>query len=484
MISKSQSGVKYLFDESLGISVPYNPLLEKYFNDSSDIPVSTEVKDSEYISKFIRKLKILRESSNHEKTSRIEPCSIKKQILRYGLLQMTLCVTEDCNLACKYCYFSDSYEYSRKPTHRKMNFETAKSSLDYFISLLKESKKYNPKKEPAIGFYGGEPLLNFDLIKKCVNYISDTYSDIDLFYTITTNGTLLDEKKADFLMLHNFAIAVSLDGPQSEHDRNRVYSHGEGTYQDVICNVNRIMSSGYPRIRSVAVFDWKSDLFCLQDFFNTESIPKLVNITMPNPENGCKYYNQFSREDLIKFTEMEKRAFELYLQSCFSKSDLTSFFDQLFGIRASKAIYSYPSLIPRNSFLIPYSGACIPGRKLFVDIDGKFHVCERVNLTIPIGDVKEGLDFERISDLIKNYLIHLDKCPTCDAKNLCGKCYQTFEREGHFCMASKICDNVEMGAERELSRAYTLGEKNPRLLGSVIDDYYSMISQFSKTMED
>ncbi|WP_336247428.1 radical SAM protein [Methanothrix soehngenii] len=166
---------------------------------------------------------------------------------------------------CRYCSFSDFYEYNRGYSDKYMDFDTAKKAIDYFISLLNEGKKYNPIRKPALGFYGGEPLLNFGLIKKCIEYIESIYNDYEIIYTITTNGSMLDKKRANWLMEHDFIIFVSLDGPEDEHDRLRIYENGKGSFRDVIKNVTRIIRKGYKEIYCMPVFDWKSDLFKRED---------------------------------------------------------------------------------------------------------------------------------------------------------------------------------------------------------------------------
>ncbi|MDO9035305.1 MAG: 4Fe-4S cluster-binding domain-containing protein [Methanoregula sp.] len=188
---ESQSGNKYWFDNKIGISIPLTPILNNYFKNVSYDITKDKNKCNEddflYNYKFIKKIEKLRQFLVTMPPRIVEPDEIKKIILKEGALQLTLGVTEDCNLKCKYCIYSDTYEYSRKPSKNKMDFNTAKKALDYYLSLTDEGRRYNPNIKPAIGFYGGEPLLNFDLIKKCVDYLDVTYPDIDFFFSITTN---------------------------------------------------------------------------------------------------------------------------------------------------------------------------------------------------------------------------------------------------------------------------------------------------------
>lgn len=484
----SQSGVSYWFDEEIGFSFPLYPLMENTLN-----PNSIDLKqnkndinndDFAYTSHFIKKLEILRRWSNTGESKIIDSDGVRRQIFRDGLLHLTLGVTENCNLSCKYCIFSDVYEYSRNLTKKKMTFETAKTALDYYLSLIEDGKKYNPARVPSIGFYGGEPLLNFDLIKECVDYIGNTYPDIKLFYSITTNGTLLDKEKCDFFMDNDFSIAISIDGPQKEHDRNRVYRNGKGTFSDVMKNIKKIIDSNYKKCHSIAVFDYKSDLFALQEFFNRESVPKLSFVTMPSIFDNSHYYKRFTNEEFQNYKKLEEESFNWYQKNISNTDKHDTFFDHLFGISASSIIYSTPLLSGTGSLLIPYTGACIPGRKIFVDVNGIFHACERINQTFPIGDIQNGLDFNRITELITNYKNHLDLCPSCSIQKLCSSCYCAFSTISQFKNSSEICSDKEITEKHSLSRAFSLGEQDQEILGMLVDDYYSWLSKISTTLGD
>lgn len=486
---ESDTGVKYWFDSTLGISIPLNPELE---NALSTTPSEKSIHhynpsnsaDTEYATRFMKKIEKIKQRMVKIPYFNLSPEELKHQILREGLLQLTLGVTEDCNLACKYCYFSEVYPYSRNSSRKMMTFATAKCALDYYISLLREGERFNPNRNPTIGFYGGEPLLNFDLIRKCVSYFEEAYPKMDPLYTITTNGTLLDEKKLTFLMAHNFSIAVSIDGPEMEHNRNRVYRNGSGTFADIMKNIKPMIDAGYKQCHSLCVFDWKSDLFALNEFFNRQDIPRLSTISVPNENDGCIYYKQFTKDDYIKFKEEESKAFSQYILQKRESGYEGSFFDNLFGLRASRTFYNIPVLIDRQSSLMPYTGACLPGRKIFVDVDGNYHTCERINHTFPIGNVKTGLDFTSISSILKDYLSHLDQCSSCQVQKLCGICYCAFASDGKFKNSTQICSNVYEQNRRVLSRTFTVAEKNPRLLGSIADDYYSWLAGIVPTLED
>ena len=139
----------------------------------------------------------------------------------------TLClvINNRCNLCCEYC-FANKGQYD-KP-NELMTFETAKKAIDFLINSTRE----NGNNKITISFFGGEPLLNFTLMKSCVNYI-ETFRDIDCDYMITTNGTLLTPEIVRFLQKYNFDTMISIDGNKALHDYYRKFNSGKGSYDYV-----------------------------------------------------------------------------------------------------------------------------------------------------------------------------------------------------------------------------------------------------------
>jgi len=125
--------------------------------------------------------------------------------------QIVLNLTENCNLRCKYCFFSESYDNTRNRTDKIMSEKTAIDALDYYFKEFKKVLMYNPGKKCVVTFYGGEPLLNFEIIKKCVEYTKENCPS-EYIFSITSNGLLLQNEIAEYLVSNDFYISVSLDG--------------------------------------------------------------------------------------------------------------------------------------------------------------------------------------------------------------------------------------------------------------------------------
>ena len=170
--------------------------------------------------------------------------------------RLSLEVTEKCNFQCTYCLFNLPDSGVVYQGTRDMSWETARAAIDDYLQHRIASRptveageevtdhltSRHPIKssdhilEGFIGFYGGEPLLNFPLIKRCTEYALDKAKS-KIFFSITTNGYLLKGDIADFLAEHNFSVAVSLDGPASTHDRHRKTKDGLPTHAVVLDNL-------------------------------------------------------------------------------------------------------------------------------------------------------------------------------------------------------------------------------------------------------
>ena len=152
---------------------------------------------------------------------------------------ITLMLTQNCNLKCKYCYGGESGRFNSKGV--RMSFRVAKAAIDFLLKGSQETENLQ------ICFFGGEPLLNFKLIKKIFEYC-DSIEKIHkkkFTYTMTTNATLLDEEKIKVLDSHKVSIMVSLDGEKDINDSNRVFVNGQGTYNSVIKSINLLKKHNY-----------------------------------------------------------------------------------------------------------------------------------------------------------------------------------------------------------------------------------------------
>jgi len=140
---------------------------------------------------------------------------------------LCLHVAHDCNLACQYC-FAEEGEYHGDRSI--MSLDVAKKSIDYLIA------NSGQRKNLEVDFFGGEPLMNFDVVKETVYYAKklEEANNKKFRFTITTNGVLLDQDKMDFINEHMYNVVLSCDGRKEVHDYMRPASNKKGSYDLVI----------------------------------------------------------------------------------------------------------------------------------------------------------------------------------------------------------------------------------------------------------
>jgi len=202
----------------------------------------------------------------------------REYLLPAGLETLYLLVTDTCNLRCRYCFINNNMpcEYS----HSSMSWETAKEAVDMFFANISRNPSVFDDFVKMIIFYGGEPLLNFPIIKQVVEYVKDEYRDElaqlgnGFRFSIITNGTAVTEKMALFFKEHqDINIGISIDGPKDVHNQMRVMVGGEGSF-------NKAMDG----LKMLKEFGGREDLSlsCTVDKHNIDRLFELVNIGRDN----------------------------------------------------------------------------------------------------------------------------------------------------------------------------------------------------------
>lgn len=170
--------------------------------------------------------KILFSEDDYEKYAKFSVASPVKA--------MCLNIAHDCNLRCKYC-FASTGDFG---TGRKlMTFETGKHAIDFLL----EKSGNRPNLE--LDFFGGEPLMNFDTVKKIVEYARSREAEYGkkFRFTITTNGLLLDDDKIDFINREMSNVVLSIDGRKKINDYFRVRVDGTGCYDSILPKFKKLV---------------------------------------------------------------------------------------------------------------------------------------------------------------------------------------------------------------------------------------------------
>lgn len=162
------------------------------------------------------------------------PQLIRQEVSSDSLSELMLSIAHACNLGCTYC-FADQGKYGTKK-NALMTFNVAKKAIDVFLDSSRMIK--------SIKFFGGEPLMNFDLIKRVCNYfdLKKKSGEIEFLpvFTMVTNMTLLPDEFIDYALKYRFLVTASLDGPPEVNDAYRQFHNRTGSFEVVDQNIQKI----------------------------------------------------------------------------------------------------------------------------------------------------------------------------------------------------------------------------------------------------
>lgn len=351
---------------------------------------------------------------------------ILEHLANYRMGQLTLQVTQQCNLRCGYCCYGGNYDNMRQHSGKRMPWETAKKAIDFFLAHSLETP------EPHISFYGGEPMLEFDLIKRCVSYVKEQVEGKKITYGMTTNGTLLTEEAQKYLVENDFQLSISLDGSKEEHDANRKFPSGKGSFDLIMGHVAE-MRERYPdymkKLNFMTTINPKADLGCVLEHFTTSEILSDSNLIFSfvvtvGIKDELDYNEKF---DLIRTYEYlklmlmltgkikEKSVSPLVISS---KAQRDQFYQGLKNHTPMQGLWHH-------------GGPCIPGvKRLFVTTDGVFFPCEKVNENsryFCIGSLEKGLNMERMTDILNSGKVTEEDCISCWNLRNCSICANQVE---------------------------------------------------------
>lgn len=322
-----------------------------------------------------------------------------------GLKALCLHIAHGCNLACEYCFASKG-DY--RTGNKLMTEEIALRAVDFL------AKHSGNRKNIEIDFFGGEPLINFEVVKKSVAYAKEIEKRTGkLFhFTITTNGTLLDKEKTDFINEFMDNVVISLDGRRHVHDMMRFYRDGSGSYNDIVASARELVKGRQNKdyfIRGTFTsknLDFSEDVFHIAGLgFDEVSVEPVVG-------SGESYH--ITREHLLIILDEYDRLAKRYLEY----------------IRRGNRLRFY------HFNLNLFKGPCIQRRivacgagfeYLAVSPEGYLYPCHQFvgQKRFIMGDVFEGISNTNIAEEFKECnVITKEECRKCWAKYYCsGGCH-------------------------------------------------------------
>lgn len=378
--------------------------------------------------------------------------------LKNHVEKLTLQVTQRCNLRCEYCIYSGNYD-NRKHSDFDMSFETAKKAIDLYLRSSGEMEKY------SVAFYGGEPLLNFKLIKQCVEYVKSRTAGKVASFAMTTNATLLNDEIVDYLQSENFEIMVSLDGSKKEHDEHRKFQNGKGSFDLIQKNLRRIKER-YPEFFSKIIYNSvinpDNDYQNIKTYFETDELLNSAEILTNIVEAENPVEKVRMSEDYIKIDKYDQLKLYLFMLGKLEVKDVS----KLVLVRAKRINEKYRQIIKKSEIgsRCHHNGPCIPGtRRLFVNVQGDLFPCERVSETSPImrlGNVEEGFDEEKVRMLLNSGKVTEDLCKKCWALLHCNQCIRNADGKDRLSreLKMKYCPSSQRQAYFSLKEICVLKE--------------------------
>lgn len=452
----------------IGISENQYKYLEKYLLNNDDSYMKSEEIDKLYRQGFL--------STNRVKEIIHDDDELLSYSLENDVELLILQVTQQCNFRCGYCVYSGNYN-NRNHTSKRMNLSTAYKGIDFLINHSKN------RRQVVINFYGGEPLLEFDLIKRCINYAKEKGEGKKIKFNMTTNGYLLNDEIIEFLIKNDVSIMISLDGPKEVHDEHRKLAlNGEGTFDKVMSKIQGIRKK-YPNfIKNLSfstVMDPNNDFCKIDNFFKSNSSVKDISITptLIN-ENQSKIPLSFSEDFFLDmeyerfrdlFYVLKNKSNENNNNSRLTRNDI---YDNM--ILLSEQLYCTENL-PNKTHP---GGPCVPGvHRLFMNVDGSLFPCERCNESsncMKIGHVESGFDIDKARALLNIGKITEEKCKNCWAISHCNICAaKLVEESNEFSKEAKIklCEQVEYNVLEKFKNYCLLKEFNHNISNNYEDNY-------------
>ncbi|MBQ2802017.1 MAG: thioether cross-link-forming SCIFF peptide maturase [Lachnospiraceae bacterium] len=149
---------------------------------------------------------------------------------------LCLHIAHDCNLACKYCFAEEGEYHGRRAL---MSFEVGKKALDFLIA------NSGSRRNLEVDFFGGEPLMNFEVVKQLVAYgrEQEKIHNKNFRFTLTTNGVLLNDDILEFLNKEMANVVLSIDGREEVNNKMRPFRNGKGSYELIVPKFQKVAES-------------------------------------------------------------------------------------------------------------------------------------------------------------------------------------------------------------------------------------------------
>lgn len=319
---------------------------------------------------------------------------------------MCLHVAHDCNIRCAYCFASQG---DFKGERSIMPLEVGKKSLDFLI------ENSGNRKNLEVDFFGGEPLLNFDVVKELVKYGREIEKKHNKHFrfTTTTNCTLLNDENMKYINENMDNVVLSIDGRKEVNDRMRYNINGDGTYDSIVPKIQKMVEMRGDKqyfVRGTFTrnnIDFAGDVIHMADLgFKNTSVEPVV-------AESCHSY-ALKEEDLEEIFEQYDIIAEELIERHNKDNDFNFFH---FNIDLTQG----PCIIKR------LRGCGAGAEYVAVTPEGDIYPCHQFvgNEEFKIGNLEEGIKNKNLSMEFRDANVYNKKeCKNCWAKFYCsGGCH-------------------------------------------------------------
>lgn len=343
---------------------------------------------------------------------------------------LCLHVAHDCNIRCKYCFASQG---DFKGTRTLMSEEVGKKALDMLI------KNSGSRRNLEVDFFGGEPLMNFDVVKRLVEYgrSKEEKYNKKFRFTITTNGVLLNDDNMKYINDNMDNVVLSIDGRKDVNDKMRPTITGDGTYDIIMPKYKKFVSMRGKKNYYIRGTFTRENLDFSQDVLHFADMGFKQTSVEPVVDNEKNIY-AIKEEDLpIIYKEYEKLAKEYVTRA--KSGNFFNFFHFMIDLNQG------PCVIKR------LSGCGAASEYIAVTPEGDIYPCHQFvgNEKFKMGHVDDKSLDTSMGDMFKEaHVYNKDKCKDCWAKFYCsGGCHANA-----FNFNDDIYKPYDMGCEMEKKR--------------------------------
>jgi len=271
-----------------------------------------------------------------------------------------------CNFRCLHCFAQKIYDWRKG---RLMSFPVSRQAIDGFVNILRRGHK----KSGIVSFWGGEPLLNWEVIQQITEYTEAVSKNTlpKIQFNIVTNGSLLNNHIISFMKKHKFTIRLSLDGLKKENDLFRKFVNGKGTFKYITNAMNRLSKLNKSFSIELCLNDYNFDILeKVIDFLWDRYKPTAIVISPITHQRAVLPFDTHSS------VEKARRCVEIYVYA--RKKGIP--INPAEGLDLS-GIALKSKFIPRHACNGLYSS-------LYVNPSGVVYGCE-LKIKRPLGRVKE-----------------------------------------------------------------------------------------------